>query len=62
MFERKPDNFPTGPWKPILANKPHATVSLEQSLFTAPGEDGTAQCVSIRYYPNCLLTNMTSQV
>ncbi|KAK8922605.1 Exosome complex exonuclease rrp6 [Metarhizium anisopliae] len=43
MFEKKPDNFPTGPWKPILAKKPHATVSLEQSLFTAPGEDGTAQ-------------------
>lgn len=54
MFEKKPDNFPTGPWKPILAKKPHATVSLEQSLFTAPGEDGTAQCVSIRYYRNCL--------
>lgn len=45
MFEKKPDNFPTGPWKPILSNKPHATVSLEQSLTTITGEDGTTQCV-----------------
>ncbi|TWU78280.1 exosome nuclease subunit [Metarhizium rileyi] len=43
LFEIKPDNFPTGPWKPILTSKPHAAVTLEQSLFTVPGEDGTAQ-------------------
>ncbi|KHN97186.1 exosome complex exonuclease Rrp [Metarhizium album ARSEF 1941] len=42
-FEKQPDNFPTGPWKPILANKPHATVSLEQSLVNSPGEDGIKQ-------------------
>lgn len=31
-FEKKVDNFATGPWKPLLTKKPHATVSLEESL------------------------------
>lgn len=31
-FERKADNFHTGPWKPLLTTKPHAIVPLEQSL------------------------------
>ncbi|KAG5941272.1 hypothetical protein E4U53_007444 [Claviceps sorghi] len=39
-FERKPENFPSGPWKPILTNKPHAKLSLEKSLVTFTGEDG----------------------
>ncbi|KAG5980671.1 hypothetical protein E4U55_003791 [Claviceps digitariae] len=39
-FERKPDNFPSGPWKPILTNKPHAKVPLEKSLVISSGEDG----------------------
>lgn len=35
LFERKPDNFDMGPWKPLLSRKPHATyVSLEDSLTT----------------------------
>ncbi|KAG6193435.1 hypothetical protein E4U27_007760 [Claviceps purpurea] len=34
LFERKPDNFPSGPWKPILTRKPHAKISLEESLVT----------------------------
>ncbi|KAK2595543.1 exosome nuclease subunit [Conoideocrella luteorostrata] len=40
MFEKKPDNFPTGPWKPILTDKPHAKVSLDKSLVTVNGDDG----------------------
>ncbi|RKF59549.1 Exosome complex exonuclease rrp6 [Erysiphe neolycopersici] len=31
-FEKKPDNNDTSPWKPILTTKPHAIVSLEDSL------------------------------
>lgn len=31
-FEQKFDNFATGPWKPLLTRKPHATVPLEESL------------------------------
>lgn len=38
-FELQPDNFPTGPWKPILTKKPHATRSLEKSL-EKPNSDG----------------------
>ncbi|EPE03331.1 exosome complex exonuclease rrp [Ophiostoma piceae UAMH 11346] len=35
LFERKPDNFDMGPWKPLLTKKPHATyVSLEDSFTT----------------------------
>ncbi|PNY28857.1 Exosome complex exonuclease rrp6 [Tolypocladium capitatum] len=43
LFERKPDNFPTGPWKPILTKKPHATVPLDQSLVVFNGENGALQ-------------------
>lgn len=32
-FEQKFDNFATGPWKPSLTRKPHATVPLEESLI-----------------------------
>ncbi|KAG6013572.1 hypothetical protein E4U43_007226 [Claviceps pusilla] len=39
-FERKPDNFPSGPWKPILTSKPHAQVPLEKSLVISSDEDG----------------------
>jgi exosome complex exonuclease RRP6 len=42
-FERKVDNFYTGPWKPLLTNKPHATVSLDQSLSTFVDGDDTTQ-------------------
>ncbi|KAK1829398.1 exosome complex exonuclease rrp6 [Podospora conica] len=31
-FEKKVDNFDPGPWKPLLTQKPHAKVSLEDSL------------------------------
>ncbi|PHH74137.1 hypothetical protein CDD80_3296 [Ophiocordyceps camponoti-rufipedis] len=43
LFEKKPDNFPTEPWKPILTTKPHAIISLSQSLVLSPREDGTLQ-------------------
>ncbi|POR36144.1 Exosome complex exonuclease rrp6 [Tolypocladium paradoxum] len=43
QFERKPDNFPTGPWKPILTKKPHASVPLDQSFVTFSGENGAPQ-------------------
>ncbi|KPM44298.1 Exosome complex exonuclease rrp6 [Neonectria ditissima] len=42
-FERQPDNFPTSPWKPILTSKPHAKVSLKESLVIVPNEAGTPQ-------------------
>ncbi|KAG6023343.1 hypothetical protein E4U41_002047 [Claviceps citrina] len=39
-FQRKPDNFPSGPWKPILTKKPHAKVPLEKSLVISNGDNG----------------------
>ncbi len=33
-FERRPDNFAMGPWRPFLSQKPHAIVPLEESLST----------------------------
>lgn len=47
LFERQPDNFPSGPWKPILSEKPHAKVSLEESLKIVPNESGAPQYVSL---------------
>lgn len=44
-FELQPDNFPSGPWKPIITEKPHATVPLKKSLVTAPNASGSAQYV-----------------
>lgn len=43
LFERKPDNFPSGPWKPILTAKPHATTPLNLSLIIAADETNTPQ-------------------
>ena len=42
-FERKPDNFDQGPWKPLLSSKPHAQVSLEESLTTFVDENQNTQ-------------------
>ncbi|EGO55710.1 hypothetical protein NEUTE1DRAFT_86290 [Neurospora tetrasperma FGSC 2508] len=42
-FERKVDNFNTGPWKPLLSSKPHAKVSLEDSLTTFVDDDNNTQ-------------------
>ena len=40
-FELKPENFPTTPWKPLLTEKPHAKLPLEQSLQLVRKADGT---------------------
>jgi exosome complex exonuclease RRP6 len=32
LFNRKVNNFETGPWRPLLATKPHATIPLEESI------------------------------
>ncbi|KAL7805807.1 ribonuclease H-like domain-containing protein [Trichoderma aethiopicum] len=42
-FEIPPNNFPDGPWKPLLTEKPHAKVPLEESLVTFVGDNGTTQ-------------------
>ncbi|KAK0673687.1 ribonuclease H-like domain-containing protein [Cercophora samala] len=42
-FEKKPNNFDNGPWKPILTKKPHAIVPLEQSFTTFLNEEHTTQ-------------------
>lgn len=42
-FELKPNNFPDGPWKPLLTEKPHAEVSLDDSLVTFVGDNGAPQ-------------------
>jgi exosome complex exonuclease RRP6 len=34
-FEHKPNNDDNTPWKPLLTSKPHAAVSLEESLGAA---------------------------
>ncbi|CAM1504032.1 Fc.00g016230.m01.CDS01 [Cosmosporella sp. VM-42] len=43
QFEVQPDNFPKGPWKPILTAKPHAKVPLDESLVTVKNENGALQ-------------------
>lgn len=42
-FERKVDNFATGPWKPLLTTKPHATLPLEDSLGVTVDENNQQQ-------------------
>ena len=32
LFDRKVDNFESGPWLPLLTSKPHALISLDESL------------------------------
>ena len=54
QFDVQPDNFPSGPWKPILTAKPHAKVPLDESLVTAKNENGVLQ------YGNPLLTPFQS--
>ncbi|CAG8980174.1 hypothetical protein HYALB_00007414 [Hymenoscyphus albidus] len=39
-FDIKPNNHDTSPWKPLLSSKPHATVSLEDSLSTFTNDFG----------------------
>ncbi|KAG4439376.1 hypothetical protein IFR05_005125 [Cadophora sp. M221] len=42
-FDVKPDNKDDSPWKPLLTSKPHATVSLEDSLPTFTNDFGQIQ-------------------
>ncbi|KAH6606060.1 exosome complex exonuclease RRP6 [Trichoderma cornu-damae] len=42
-FQVRPNNFPDGPWKPLLTEKPHAKVPLDESLVTFIGDNGTSQ-------------------
>ncbi|KAL8735633.1 MAG: hypothetical protein Q9166_000802 [cf. Caloplaca sp. 2 TL-2023] len=41
LFRTVPKNDETTPFKPLLQSKPHAVVSLEDSLVMAPGQDGS---------------------
>ncbi|KAJ4387715.1 exosome nuclease subunit [Gnomoniopsis smithogilvyi] len=58
-FEKKVDNFASGPWKPLLTKKPHATVSLEESLsMTDDGKNKNqykhpyeAEILNLKYPP-----------
>ncbi|RDA90545.1 hypothetical protein CP533_5684 [Ophiocordyceps camponoti-saundersi (nom. inval.)] len=43
LFERKPDNFPSEPWKPLITSKPHATEGFDESLVMVPRENGALQ-------------------
>ncbi|KAL1620213.1 exosome nuclease subunit [Neofusicoccum ribis] len=40
LFEHVPKNDETGPWKPLITTKPHATVPFDQSLNTYKDDDG----------------------
>ncbi|KAI8963573.1 ribonuclease H-like domain-containing protein [Daldinia sp. FL1419] len=42
-FELKPNNTDPSPWKPILTAKPHALISLEDSLDTFVDDDQATQ-------------------
>jgi exosome complex exonuclease RRP6 len=50
-FERKVDNFDTGPWKPLLTTKPHATLPLDKSLTTFVDGDDTTQYDHLIFLP-----------
>lgn len=39
-FELQPDNFPGSPWKPIITEKPHALVPLEDSVVLFTDSEG----------------------
>lgn len=43
LFENIPQNDESGPFKPLLLSKPHATSSLDESLDLAPNEEGWKQ-------------------
>ncbi|CAP64643.1 uncharacterized protein PODANS_5_9180 [Podospora anserina S mat+] len=55
-FEKKPNNFDKGPWKPILTKKPHAIVPLEQSFNTFLNEEHTTQYEPPSLFKNSLVS------
>ncbi|KAH6623601.1 ribonuclease H-like domain-containing protein [Chaetomium tenue] len=42
-FEKKIDNFDSGPWKPLLTTKPHAQTPLDASLTISVNDEGRPQ-------------------
>lgn len=50
-FERKPDNFDHGPWKPLLSHKPHAIIPLDRSLGSFVDEYQITQYAYTIYLP-----------
>jgi exosome complex exonuclease RRP6 len=44
-FEKKIDNFESGPWKPLLTTKPHAQTPLDASLTLSVNDEGRPQYV-----------------
>lgn len=42
-FEKQVDNFAAGPWKPLLTQKPHSVVPLEDSLSLEVDENSQKQ-------------------
>jgi len=55
-FRRPTNNFAEGPWKPLLSQKPHATVPLEQSLGTVVDENQNEQYDRLSYLPLTLVS------
>ena len=50
-FEKKIDNFESGPWKPLLTSKPHAQTPLDASLTISVNDEGRPQYVQhTRFY------------
>ncbi|KAI0458869.1 ribonuclease H-like domain-containing protein [Xylaria acuta] len=47
-FELKPNNHDTSPWKPILTQKPHATLPLDKSLVAFSDESQSTQYATQR--------------
>lgn len=54
-FDVKPDNSDESPWKPLLTSKPHATVSLEDSLPTFTNDFGQIQYDYSTFLPQMCL-------
>ncbi|KAM0170526.1 hypothetical protein ACHAPC_007863 [Botrytis cinerea] len=54
-FEVKPDNEDTSPWLPLLKTKPHAKVSLEDSLGMITNEYDQKQYDYFNFIPLALL-------
>lgn len=60
-FEKKVDNFATGPWKPLLTKKPHATVPLEESLVTSVDENNMTQYEDYTFFLPLLILNWSGK-
>lgn len=54
-FEQQVDNFAPGPWKPLLTQKPHAIVPLEDSLGVAVDENNQQQYDYTLFLPSLFL-------